>query len=628
MSIMALLFLLGCYVTFQNNLRNNSSWVGHNYTDSSVVLATISEPLVTKAKSYKALVQVTAVRDSNRWIPVKGNILLYFKKDSLVKPALQYGWQIIFSKPLQPIVNPGNPGSFNYQRYSAFHNIHFQSFLKATEYRVVGINGGTAFNRWLFTLRAAVLGIIRTNIADPKQQGVAEALLIGYRDDLDKNLVQAYSNTGVVHIIAISGLHLGMIYGTLILLFGLVKKRPGIQWIKFVVVLSVLWLFSLLAGAAPSILRSAIMFTFLLVGEMMRRKVSIYNTLAASAFTILCVNPFALWDVGFQLSYAAVLSIVLFMKPINNWFYLQNKLLSGVWNLTSVTLSAQVLTIPIVCYHFHQFPNLFLLTNFVVVPLSSLILYCELALVIVGSLYPPLALLIGKITGGLLWCMNTFIEKVNALPFSVWEGIQISVLQTVVMFGAIIGFSWWLMLNKKAGVYIGLAFTLLFVGLRSADFYKTTHREQMIVYNIPQYTAIDFIHGRSYQFAGDSSLFTNDFLQNFHLKPGRVLKRLQPNPINHLALATPFYFFNTKKVLVVNRPFKFTQTTKTPVDVIILAKNARVHIYQLANSFNCPVFVIDGSNSVWKMNQWKKECDSLHLRHYSTQESGAFVMDL
>src|SRR5207249_5898697 len=169
-------------------------------------------------------------------------------------------------------------------------------------------------------------------ISGEKEQGLDEALLIGYKDDLDKNLVQAYSNTGVVHIIAISGLHLGLIYWLLLLLTKPLKRRKKFNWLRLLLIISSLWLFSILAGGQPSVLRSALMFTVLAFGEVVLRRTNIFNSLAASAFVLLCINPFWLWDVGFQLSYAALLSILIFFKPVSNWFYFNNKIVSFLWH--------------------------------------------------------------------------------------------------------------------------------------------------------------------------------------------------------------------------------------------------------------------------------------------------------
>ena len=626
-AIMGFLFVAGAFITYKNDIRTNALWVGNIYKYEGAVLATIQEPLVEKSKSYKALATIDAVYTNNKWITVNGNVLLYFKKDSL-PPTLDYGAQIVFIKALQPITSPGNPGSFNYQRFNAFRDIYHQCFLQTADYQLTGLTIKNAFRQWLFTLQFSVINALKKYITEEREQGVAEALLIGYRDDLDKNLVQAYSNTGVVHIIAISGLHLGMIYGTLVWFFKLFKKRRWTWWVKPVVILLVIWIFSLVAGAAPSILRSAVMFTFILAGESLGKKLTIYNTLAASAFTLLCFNPFALWDVGFQLSYAAVLSIVLFMQPVYNWIYFRNKFLRGVWKLNAVTLSAQVLTVPIVCYHFHQFPNLFLLTNFIVVPLSSIILYTELFLLTFNTIFTPLATFFGVITEKLLWLMNTFIIKMNDLSFAVTDNIQVSIVQTLLLYGSIIAGSYWLMRKSTRARTIAMGFGFFFFVALSADLYKNAIKSKLIVYNIPQHTAIDFVEGTHYIFAGDTVLLQDGFLQNFHLKPSRVLHRMQPAHIEDLAAAGPFYFYKNKTILLLDRPLRFAGNEKVKVDCIVLSKSPNVKFAQLAGVFDCPLYVFDGSNSLWKIRQWKKVCDSLHLRHYSTQEYGAFIMNL
>src|SRR5262245_60738277 len=177
------------------------------------------------------------------------------------------------------------------------------------------------FHEFHNTSRTKVLNILRANIKGEKELGLAEALLIGYKNDLDKTLVQSYSNTGVVHVIAISGLHLGLIYWLLSWLCKPLQRGRNFKWLRLILILTGLWLFGLLAGAQPSVIRSAVMFTCIALGQSLTRKSSTYNTLALSAFILLCINPYWLWDVGFQLLYAAVLSIVIFMQPIYNWFY-------------------------------------------------------------------------------------------------------------------------------------------------------------------------------------------------------------------------------------------------------------------------------------------------------------------
>jgi competence protein ComEC len=183
-----------------------------------------------------------------------------------------------------------------------------------------------------------------------------------------------------------------------------------------VIIISGLWLFSLLAGAQASVLRSAVMFTCIVLGKNFLRSSSIYNTLAVSAFMLLCYDPFWFWDVGFQLSYAAVLSIVIFVKPIYNWFYIRNKILDFIWKLNAVSIAAQLLTTPFSLYHFHQFPSFFLLSNFAVVPLSSIVVLGEIFLCST-FFFPFVASISGKLLSKFIWIMNSYIERIEALPY-------------------------------------------------------------------------------------------------------------------------------------------------------------------------------------------------------------------
>lgn len=622
-----LFFVFGALLIFSNDIRKQPNWVGKFYQDSLGVLITIQEPLVEKAKSYKAEATIEYISVHNKWKTAKGKILIYISKDS-IKPNLQYGSQLLFIKPLQAIKNAGNPGSFDYQQYCAFQDIYHQVFLKSSDYISLPTSNKDRFKQWLFDIRFSVIKTLRKYIIKEDEAAVAEALLIGYRDDLDKELVQAYSNTGVVHIIAISGLHLGMIYAALVFFLKSFRKTKWIKWFKPLIILSVLWIFTLLAGGVPSILRSAVMFTFIIIGETFDRKSSIYNTLASSAFVMLCINPFFLWDIGFQLSYTAVVSIVLFSHPVYNWFFIRNKMLDFFWKLTSVTISAQILTLPIIFYSFHQFPNYFLITNCFIVPLSSIILFAELLLLIV-SFIPLIAKFIGIITTWLLSLMNNFIESINNLPYSVYDGIQNSLSETILLYIFLIAASYYFLNRNKQAFFTALFSMLMFAAEETYHSIETDKQAKIVVYNIPKYNAIDFISGRNFSFVGDTILKEDGYLQNFHLKPSRTFYKIeQGNRINELNVSFPFIYFRGKKIMVYDKPYKFNSSSKISLDLIIVSHNPKIKIPELMQVFDCKQYVIDGSNSIWKTSQWKKDCDSLHLPCYSTTDKGAFVMDI
>ncbi len=627
LSIFLLLICFGAIITKIKEAPTNANWVGHFYTDSCTLQLVIEEPLIEKEKSYKAVASIRTIKKGDQQISCAGKILLYFKKDS-IPPNIQYGTTLITSSALQSIINAGNPGAFNYQQYCAFQGIYHQLFLQSKDYIISKETNTNLFKSILFRARAWVIQQIKQTVPGEKEQGVAEALLIGFRDDLDKELVQDYSNTGVVHIIAISGLHLGMIYGLLIAFFGYFKKSKILSpWVQVFIILAVLWGFSILAGMAPSILRSAYMFSFLSIGNAINKRGNNLNNLCASAFLILLIDPFALWDVGFQLSYSAVLSIMLFQKPIRNWLYIKNKWIDHVWQLNAVTISAQILTLPIVLFHFHQFPNLFLFTNLVAVPLSGFILYGELLLLIVAQI-PFVGHWVGQLIQWMILGMNNFITWMSRMPMSITDNIQISLLQSFVLMFTLV-FICYAFMNKSKKLFFAFAFaSILFFALRVWGFYNAALQHQIIVYNVPQKQAVDLVSGRNYVFVGHAALLTDGFLQNFHLKPSRTMFRiLRKDSIDEVFAHPPFYEINGKHIAIIDSNIRYeTSTKKVKLDAIILGGNPKIYINQLMKQFDCNLIVFDASANKRKRQYWKHDCDSLHIAWHDVSEQGAWIM--
>jgi len=631
----SLLFIsVGGLLTWYKNIQHDENWFGRSYNNVSPLIVTLLEHPVEKTKSFKANASVDLILNHDSSIKPEGKIILYFKKDSSVS-ALDYGSQLVITKPLQEIKNSGNPGGFDYKRYSLFQGITHQVYLqssvtsgKENEFEILQTTKKNFFQDFINSSRTKVLNILRTNIKEEKELGLAEALLIGYKDDLDKTLVQSYSNTGVVHVIAISGLHLGLIYWLLTWFFKPWQKRR-FRWLRPIFILTGLWLFSLLTGAQPSVLRSAVMFTCIVLGDTLDKKSSIFNSLALSAMLLLCINPYWLWDVGFQLSYAAVLSIVIFMQPVYHWFYIKNKFLDFIWKLNAVTIAAQILTIPFGIYHFHQFPASFLFTNFLAVPLSSFILLDEILLCLV-SFIPPVATIIGKLISWFIWLMNSYIEQIEKLPFSLLDGLQISMPQAILLLIVATGLGYWLMRKNKTGFRCAMIATLGFVVLRTVSFIQANNREQLIVYNVPQKQAIDLIDGRKYLFIGDSDLLADDFIRNFHIKPSRIMHRLEPDQgFETYEQQKELIIYKNKRILVINKTKYFSSlVNKVPVDLLILSGNPKLYFNKITEAFSVKQVVFDGSCPAWKINYWKKDCDSLKIPYHDVSEKGAFVMSL
>jgi len=628
--ILISLFMLssGSWLTWQKDARNHQDWYGRYYQPGGFVVATIEEPLVEKAKSFKALAYVETIINKGIHQSSQGKVLLYFAKDE-VSGKLKYGDKIIFNTQLITIKNSGNPAAFDYAQYCAFQHIFQQAYIRKNEWKLLKENNASQYRNVIFETRDYILRTLEKYISGADESSLAKALLIGYRVDLDKDLVQAYSNVGVVHLIAISGMHLALIYFFLVWFFAKIPVIKKSKFTQLVVVLFCLWFFSLLTGAPASVLRSAVMFTFIAIGDSFNKRNSIFNSLAISAFVLLCYDPFMLWDVGFQLSYFAVLGIVIFQKYIYNWFRFKNKLLNEVWELASVSMAAQILTLPVCIYYFHQFPLLFLLSNMIAIPLSTAILWGCIAIVAISPIGLA-ALYLGKLVGLSAWLLNHFILLIDCIPFSLWEGLSISIVATILLYLIFISFLYSLIKRNKAVFKLAIVCTLIFAGMMAYQNGKLEVQKKIIVYNIPMNKAVDFIHGNKYYFIGDTP-DKNTLPANYNIKPARISFQA-----NH-AFALPdilmgksnFYQFYKCRILMVDSAVMYEpMPQKIDLDYIILSKNPHLNLAELAKVFNCKNYIFDASNSTWKIAQWKKECEELHLQFHSVSEQGAFVTDL
>jgi competence protein ComEC len=273
---------------------------------------------------------------------------------------------------------------------------------------------------------------------------------------------------------------------------------------------------------------------------------------------------------------------------------------------------------------------LFLITNLIAVPLSTIILYAEILLVIV-SFVPAAGLYAGKATAWLLWLMNKFILWINEFPFAVWDKIPANVFTTWLLYATVIFTAAWLMKKNSKLLRLSLSCLAGFVLMHGIISWQVKSQQKIIVYNVPQHQAIDFVDGNQYRFVGDSILLVDGLLQNFHLKPGRISLQLNKrvDTIPGCFQQGIFYQFAGKKILVIDKALSFEPAnTAIDVDMIIISKSPKLYIPQLAKVFNCRQFVFDASNSLWKIEKWKQDCDKLNLRFHSIPAKGAFVMDL
>lgn len=410
-----ILFTVGFTIHYLKDDRNSSSWFAHHHFEALLV-KTSSEPKPGRSVSY-VNAQILQVLDQGKWQYAKGNIRIRLPEKT---QTLFTGTIICISKKPRPVVNKLGSTS-NFQAYLANLNIYHQVDPDIDELKILRPN--TPPVGVIQLLRKNILSVIDRNFLHTEERALAKALLVGYRNELDMSLVAAYTNTGVIHVIAISGLHLGLIYALLLMLTSpLAKERRSRIIINIMIAIS-LWVFTLICGATPSVVRSAVMFTSLLAGDILGSENNTGNALASSAFILLCFDPFLIRDIGFQLSYAAVASLLVYNRAISLLYVPENAILLHAWGSISTSIAAQILTTPLVLVHFHQFPLLFIMSNLIAVPVSGIILVLLILLCMLQSL-PLVTALLTDISTWFIRLMNFQVSRIASIPFSTWKEIS------------------------------------------------------------------------------------------------------------------------------------------------------------------------------------------------------------
>ena len=582
-----------------------------------------------KDRSYKTGAEVEEMITGSNQLKVKGKLLLYFSRDSGRIPA--YGDRILIRGGLQRIRNAGNPGEFDYEQYMSFQNIFHRAYLKKKDYILLPGHQTNALYSFVFFARKKIIDIIQENVRGSKKvTGIAEAMFIGYKEDLDRDEVQAYRNAGVVHIIIIAGMHLGLISAALIWVFIQIKFLKRLPFLKISCILICLWLFALITGASVPVLRSAVMFTCIIIGKYFFRKPNSYNSLAASAFILLCYDPFLLWDAGFQLSYCAVAGILWLQKPISGILYFKTKFLRKTWEVCSLSLAAQSLILPLSLYYFHTLPIIFLVTNLLCVPLFTVALFGEIFMVLASTI-SFLATTAGRFVYVLTGIMNFIIDTCNRIPFSLITGIYSTVYTVFLLYGFIICFCTGLLQKSKRLLRWSALFIVLFILCWSVGKISVARQKKIVIYNINRHTGVDLISENTYQFFGDSQLTGSSALQELSLGPSRISLQAEKklDSLEGMNRSGRFWKFYSKTIMIIDSSILFEpKAIPLKTDILLICGDPKLRIAELVRAVRPGIVVLDGSNSLWKIGQWKKECEQLHLACHVTAEQGAYMLNV
>jgi len=620
-----LFFSAGSGLCIKQDIRKDPHWLGAVATaDSSAVWEYIvCEEPTEKPKTYGVVAEVRKRYEKNSEQHVKGKVKLYLLKDS--QGSMPTWGDTIWATRLPALIEPPkNPGERNWKEYQMRKGITHQLFLRTEEYQLAALQQPYSWKKKLIELRKKICALLQSTIPDPEAAGLAEALLIGYRQDLDPALNRSYSNTGVVHIIAISGMHLALIGGILSWCLRPFTKKRWIQPLIQLLVLGSLWLFSLLAGGTPSLLRATLLFSSVVLGELIQRKGNSLNTLMVSAFLLLCYDPFWLWDLGFQLSFAAIAGILLIGKNLSRQLSFTKIWWHAPGQLIAVSIAAQVFTTPISLYYFHQFPGAFLLSNLIAVPLSSIIL-ASLLLLLVCSPFPLLAGWIGKGIAFLIMLLNEYVSWVESIPGLLFTDLQWSLPETILLFGFFLAGTHWLVNKSSTGRFLTLLTVLLLLGSQIAHRYEQSRQKWLIVYQIPGFTAIDLIEGTRCTGLVDCKQNKDPMSAAYIIRSSRQAAGIQKT--NSLSYS-PQIVYDDQKIWVADKERIPPAPDSIPIDLLIIGHRAPYQGESWVLNRKIRKAVLDGSAGERTRQRWLSLLDSLQISIHDTRRAGAFVSSL
>lgn len=469
-----------------------------------LLVVTIADNLQEKENSYKTILTVNQFQGDSLSV-TSGQVLAYFRKDSISK-TLKYGDKLLIKNNMNEIESYRNPNQFDYKNYLNLNQMNYQVFLNSDDYEVLAQNSGNPVFAFSQRMRQTLYQYLIDNGVEGKQLKVASALLLGYKENLDPELVKSYASAGAMHVLAVSGLHVGILYLLLTRIFSFLKKIKNGKFILTILVLSCLWFYAIMTGLSASVMRATTMFSFIVIGnELLNRKTSIYNTLAVSAIILMVINPFIVYQVGFQLSYVAVVGIVYLQPKLNRLFYSRYKLLRAIWAITCVSLAAQIATFPLSLHYFHQFPTYFFISNLIVIPAAFFVFYLGVLLFLTASLF-GISVVVGKLINGIVWVLNQAVYWTEGLPYSLIEEIEFTVFETYFLYAIIVVVLYTLFTRRIQYARLSFILILFFCGLQVVQQYQFTQQKYLTFYSVNKMSALEYTIGNNIYFISSREL--------------------------------------------------------------------------------------------------------------------------
>ena len=630
------LFVLGGDVLRCHDDRLKPDYFIPQKKSTRYLIARLDEaPRATK-QGRRCELRIEDVYNKREFVKASGAVMAYFADDSAAA-NLKYGDRVMFSDRLLGAVKaPTNPAGFDYKGYLALKQVYTTCTLSSTTWKRLSGNHGQPLVALSIQLRDTLLSIYRSNGIGEGQFGVLSALVLGYTQEIDSDLTAAYAAAGVTHVLSVSGMHVGLIYLMLMHALSFLGAGAWARTTRSIIMLVFLWFYALLTGLSPAVLRAATMLSLILIGKAWRRNENTINTVAASAFLLLLIDPWLLYDVGFQLSYLAVCGIVFIHPYIYDWYSPERNWLDQIWSLVSVSIAAQLTTCIPAIYYFHQFPLLFLLSNVLVIPLSTLIIYGGVGL-LVCSPVPIIAKYIGFALNNMVFALNGIVGFVHAVPFALLENLWIGRIDVVLLHVLLVALVLYLISRKAAHLIFLLATLLVILFVFRTEALMQSRQYFALLYGVKRNTALDFVAGSQHVFISDaiSPESSKNLLRQvkpawgyYNLKEP-ILLSIQSFDGKKGFRMLPVLMHANRKWLFVSgdlRFFKSAAIHKASVDYLFLYKNTKVSIRTLLITYKPRLVLADGSSSSYYRKRWRDECMRLGMPFHDVMDDGAWVL--
>ncbi len=599
--------------SIQNEKRHSNHYTHLDISEGfNAITFQIKERLKPDNYNKKYIVSVNSFNNKR----ASGKLLINIKRDSL-STSLSVDDVLFTSSQLQDIRNPLNPHQFDYSKYLALKQVYHQLYIKQDELLLLRDSKTTIYG-FADQLRA----IINTKLikAGFKSEALSimNALLLGQRQTINKTIYNNYVNSGTIHILAVSGLHVGIILWILNFLFRPLLYLKYGNYIRPILLIMILWSFAIIAGLSPSVTRAVTMFSIISIAMHLKRPTNIYNTLVISAFVILLFKPTFLFEVGFQMSYLAVLGIVSVQPILYKLWKPKYLVFDKLWQIFTVTLAAQAGVVPISLFYFHQFPGLFFISNIVVIPFLGLILGFGL-LVIALALMNAIPNFIVVAYNFIIDSLNGFISWVAQFEDFLFRDIPFTILQ--VMFCYLIITALVQVYKFRNFKWIALSLIAI-ICLQSASFYNRQEMKDdaFIVFNKNRYTMIGQKHNEQLIMSYNLDSLrqkTDNVVRNY--KVGESIDQVITDSIQS------FYQFNDKNILVIDSLGVYKGLSFRP-NYVLLRNSPRLNLNRVVDSINPELIIADASNYKSYVKRWKATCEDKKIPFHQTNEKGALII--